>query len=182
MIRLFLIIFCLTATSAFAGTLSSPPILRDEPVAEQQYFKSIYDALQERSSIMAFASSGGVTVAASTTTYAAFFGGAFSATNWNSTSGKRQHLLPFDGVAKNLYIRTTTAQPADGSIVFTVRKNAVDTAITITISASGGADTYTDITNQVSFDAGDLIDLKAVNSSASASATINQWSMEYVRR
>ncbi len=134
------------------------------------------------SCVLGFASSGGVSIGTDLTTYAAFMGGAFGTTNFNSTSGRRQHILPYAGVVKNLYIRTTTAQPAGGSLVFTVRKNGTDTAVTLTIAAGGSAGTFTDLTNSVSFDAGDLIDLKAVNNDGvSVSATVNQWSIEYQR-
>lgn len=41
--KILIIIFCLITTYVFAGLLPAPPILRDEPLAEQLYFKSIYD-------------------------------------------------------------------------------------------------------------------------------------------
>ena len=134
------------------------------------------------SCVLGFASSGGVGIAAGTTKYAAFFGGAFGTTNWNTTEANRQHILPYAGTAKNLYIRTTGAQPSAGNLVFKVRKNGADTALTITVVADEAAGTKTDTTNTVTFAVGDLICLEGANGDGvDTSALINQWSLEYVK-
>ena len=79
-------------------------------------------------------------------------------------------VIPIATTARNLVVRTgNSAQPAGGSLVATLRKNQVDTALTVTVNA--GAGTYTtvaDTTHSVSFAAGDRICLKMVNNAGTA--------------
>lgn len=110
----------------------------------------------------------GVTVALSSTVYAApFFGGSF-----NATEGNRQLTIKVAGTVGNLYVRTNSAQSGLGSLVITVRKNGADTAVTLTIAAGAAAATFSDVANTVSFAAGDLIGFKVVNNAAATSANI----------
>ena len=154
--------------------------LTDPTAAQDAATKNYVDG--KTSCVIGFAASGGVGIATGTTKYASFFGGAFGSTNWNSTEANRQHILPYAGTAKNLYIRTTGAQPSAGNLVFTVRKGGAATALTITVAADEAAGTKTDLTNEVSFVAGDLICLQGVNNDGvDTSALINQWSLEYVK-
>jgi len=97
----------------------------------------------------------------------------------SSTENFRNIVMPVAGTLKNLYIRNGTTQSGTGSIVFTLRKNGVDTAITVTFTNSDGASaTKSDTTNTVSVAAGDLICLKAVNNApASASGNIVSFSI-----
>ncbi len=110
----------------------------------------------------------GVTLGTGATVYAVpFFGGSFNATETN-----RQLTIKSAGVAQKLYVRTNSAQSGLGSLVVTVRKNAANTAITLTIAAGAAAGTFTDLSNTVSFAAGDLISFKIVNNAAATSANI----------
>ncbi|MDB5926473.1 MAG: hypothetical protein JWN13_5409, partial [Betaproteobacteria bacterium] len=84
----------------------------------------------------------------------------------------RQAVIPRATVVRNLYIVTSTAQPADGVLVVTLRKNGVNTAITATIAANAAAGTFSDTTHSASFAAGDLLSLGLVNASASSSALL----------
>ena len=86
-------------------------------------------------------------------------------------------ILPDACVISNMRITNSGAQPASGSLIFTVQKNNVDTAITGTLAAGAAAGTTTDLSNQVSFAAGDLIVIKVVNNATSASATISRHSL-----
>jgi hypothetical protein len=97
----------------------------------------------------------------------------------SSTENFRNIVMPVAGTLKNLYIRNGTTQSGTGSIVFTLRKNGVDTAITVTFTNSDGATaTKSDTTNTVSVAAGDLICLKAVNNApGSASGNIVSFSI-----
>jgi hypothetical protein len=89
----------------------------------------------------------------------------------SATENFRNIVIPVSGTLKNLYIRNGTAQSATGNIVFTVRKNGVDTAMTVTYAnADGAATTKSDTTNTVSVVAGDLICIKAVNAAPSSAS------------
>ena len=82
--------------------------------------------------------------------------------------------MPVTGTIKNLYIRIGAAQSATGSLVFTMRKNSVNQAVTITFTNADGSNvTKSDTTNSFSVAAGDLITIQGVNSApGSASATV----------
>lgn len=110
----------------------------------------------------------GITLTNGVTNYVApFFGNSSNATETN-----RQLSIKVTTTCSRLYIRTSTSQPASGSLVVTVRKNAADTAITLTIAAGTAAGTFTDLVNTVGFTAGDLLSIKIVNNATTTSATI----------
>lgn len=114
---------------------------------------------------------GGAQVTASTTAYAPING----TTNFNATENNRQALVARTCKISGLTLVTGSSQPASGSIVFTVRKNGVDTALTITLAANAVAGTYSDSTNSVTFTKNDLISLKAVNNATGNSAALISW-------
>lgn len=89
----------------------------------------------------------------------------YSAPMWAgwSTTDNRTMPMPTAGVLKRLYVRCNSVVTATGggsSIQITVRKNDVDTAITVTVP--DGSQEGSDLTNSVSFAAGDRISFKAV--------------------
>lgn len=92
----------------------------------------------------------------------------------NATENLRVVAMPVSGTIKNLYIRIGGAQSATGSLVFTVRKNSVNQALTVTFTNADGANvTKSDTTNSFSVVAGDLITIQGVNNApSSASATV----------
>jgi len=96
---------------------------------------------------------------------------SFCAFTTNSVEAARQIIVPVAGSIKNLYILTSTSQPAGGPQVCTVRKNGANTALTTTIPASAAAGTFSDTTNSVSVAAGDKLSLQ-ISSSVASSATI----------
>jgi hypothetical protein len=75
-------------------------------------------------------------------------------------------IAPVAFTLSNMYtVHYTSTQPASGQQVLTVRKNGVDTALSITI-ASGSLPTttpYSDLTNSVSFAVGDRMTIKRQN-------------------
>lgn len=88
--------------------------------------------------------------------------------------------LPISGNLKNLIITLSGTQPGTGSLVFTVVKNGVDTALIVTISSStaAGTDTiYSNTSDIISVNALDKITLKVVNNASSSSLTINTVSL-----
>lgn len=93
----------------------------------------------------------------------------------STTESNAQVPCPVTGTISSMYILIATAQPVDASLVLTFRKSGADTSLVVTVPASSGAWTvYSDITHSFSVTAGDLIDVKAVNNSASTSASISQ--------
>lgn len=115
----------------------------------------------------------GVTVAASTSQFAAPFFGA----SLNNTETNRDFVIPFACTIQDLYVRTSTSQPSNNSCIIMVRKNTgsggADTTLTTTIAANATANTFTDLTHSFSCAKGDRISFKIQNQdNASASATI----------
>jgi hypothetical protein len=75
-------------------------------------------------------------------------------------------------------VRTTNTQPSTGSLVFTLRKNGVDTALVLTIAANSAANVFT-ATGSIAIAAGDLICMKIRNNASTISANIPQLSIVY---
>lgn len=115
---------------------------------------------------------GGAQNAAGTTAYAPIGG----TTNYNATERNRQTVIGRPCKIANLSIITGTSQPASGSLVFTLRKNGVDTSLVVTVSANDPAGNYGDNTHSVTVVAGDLISLKSVNNASGNSAELTAWS------
>ena len=78
----------------------------------------------------------------------------------------------------NFYFRIYGAQPATGSLVLTLQKNAVDTAVTITIASGSAIGIYSDTSNSASFSAGDTWQLKLVQNATSGSSTLGGYSFK----
>ena len=97
----------------------------------------------------------------------------FSVGSYNASEAARSQQMSTNGTFYNLYVSTSTPQPSDGNFVLTVRKNGADTALAITIAANAAAGTFTNLSDTVSFVAGDKISVRGVNNSPlSPSATI----------
>lgn|GEM_PF-6991312 len=123
-------------------------------------------------------------VSGSSTLYSSFTylpstSSALTAGNFNATESNKQMLTPVAVTLSNFCVVTNTAQPGDGSLVYTVRDNGADTGITITVAAGGGAGTSCDNTHTASVSAGHFISFSVVNNSASASASTAQWAIAY---
>jgi len=86
-------------------------------------------------------------------------------------------LIARNCIVKNLYIATGSTQPATGTMVFTLRKNGVDTSLVVTIAANAVAGGYADNIDEVTFSAGDLLSLKSVNNATGTSAELTSWSI-----
>ena len=87
-------------------------------------------------------------------------------------------LITVAGTLKNMYIRTGSAQPASGSLVYALQVNGSDSALVITIAAGGAAGNYTDLTHTVALNAGDRIGWKRVNNATGTSAVIGSMVVE----
>ena len=88
-------------------------------------------------------------------------------TGWNME-------LTANSIISNMRVTTSSAQPASGSLVFTVMKNNVATSITATVAAGGAAIVSTDTTHTESFTSGDFIIIKVQNNATANSATISR--------
>lgn len=118
-----------------------------------------------------------VTVPASSTRFAALQGRETIAT---AETGAR---LPMRGSGEfnGIYLETNGTQPASGSLVVTLRKNAANTALTFTIAAGSGAGIYSDIVNTVTYVDGDQVNFSLVNNATAASAAILNTSASYLK-
>jgi len=114
------------------------------------------------------------TVGAGATNYLYLFAGAAP----GATEADTQILVPYAGTIRNFRVRTRSAQPGTGSLVFTVRVAGADTSITATMAAGGAAGTAADTTNTATITTGQQLSVKAVNNAAGASAQISMVSME----
>jgi hypothetical protein len=115
----------------------------------------------------------------------ALTGAASPTTRYHAISGTISTLttayqipLPTACTFGNFYFRIYSAQPASGSLVLTLQKNAADTASTITIAAGSAIGNYTDNTNTVSFSAGDTWQIKIVQNATSGSTNLGGYSFK----
>ena len=112
-------------------------------------------------------------VLTSTTTY-----GTFGVASFLTTEALRLFIVPEASIFSRLFIKITSNQVAGGSLVFTIRKNSVDTAIVATIAAgSAGGTEVSNTANSVSFAAGDDLSIKIQNNAAATSATVGNISI-----
>lgn len=114
------------------------------------------------------------TVIASSTVYAAIGGIA----TYNGTESNRQLAVSVNGIIKDFYASISTIQSATGSLVINVRKNGVNTGITVTFTNADGATAVkSDTVNTVSVSAGDKISFQLINGATAASAQIQSMSI-----
>jgi hypothetical protein len=107
-------------------------------------------------------------VNASTTTYITFGSATFSGVEAN-----RLTVAPAASTFSKFYVKIYTSQSATGSLVLTLRKNQVDTAVVATIAAGSASGTEANSgANSVAFSAGDDISIKAVNNATATSGRV----------
>jgi hypothetical protein len=90
-------------------------------------------------------------------------------------------IAPVAFTLSNMYtVHYTATQPASGAQVLTVRKNGVDTALSITIAAGSAPTTtpYSDLTNSVSFAVGDRMTIKRQNLATAAGGAVSGISLK----
>jgi hypothetical protein len=115
----------------------------------------------------------GFTMTAGQTVYGNF---NYNAINTNELA--RIFVVPYACTISNFYVRLFTSQPATGSIVYTVRKNQVDTAVVVTIAAGSAANTEANSgVTSATFAAGDDMTFKAVNNATTTSANTHNFSI-----
>ena len=119
--------------------------------------------------VIAYGSGFVATVSPTTTTYGTITSGIIA---FNSNRANREFAIPFGGTVKNLYVFTSNGQGAGGSLVISVMQNAVNTALSITIPASGVSGTRTNLTDSFTAVAGDKLVFMLINNHTNVSATI----------
>ena len=108
---------------------------------------------------------------------------ALSATTWvgvglnNGTNESTStYIMPVACTLSHMYtMHYNTTQPSTGSQVFTVRKNGVDTALSITIAAGSVPTTtpYSNTANSVTFAVGDKLSIRRVNNAVAIGGAVN---------
>jgi Collagen triple helix repeat (20 copies) len=93
----------------------------------------------------------------------------------STTESQFQQNVPAAGTVNNFYVRADGAAGGT-SIVYTVRKNGADTAVTCTMTSVQSA--CSDSTHSVTFAAGDLISIGTAKSGAT-SQQVTRWTAEY---
>ena len=165
-----------TTVGTNLATLPNPSAVRflrinnDNTVTARTAAEMVSDlGITTSSTSVLFQFANGDTLTSGQTRFGALFGGS---ANHNASDAVRRTPMITNGTLTRLYVMTSTAQPATGSLVCTVRKNSVDQALTITIAAGSAAGVFSDLVNSVSVVAGDQMGIKFVNNATGTSAGI----------
>lgn len=95
-------------------------------------------------------------------------------------TGMNGVVWPIPGDMLNLVVRTNSAQPSSGSLVFTLQKGLVDTDVIATVPAGASASTqWTSGSNSEPFLSGHLLSIKVRNNATTASCAITTVSWEF---
>ena len=105
-------------------------------------------------------------VPASTTGYLGFYSTS------TAVEARRVMAMPIAGTISKLYVVTSGAQDARGSLVITLRNNGVSQSLTTTVPAGSGAGTFSDTSNSFTVSAGDLVSIQVTNNATTTSARI----------
>jgi hypothetical protein len=166
----------LTTVGTNLATLTNPSAVRflrinaDNTVTARTAAEMVTDlGITSSSTSILYQFANGDTLAAGATRFGSLFGGS---ANHNASDAVRRTPMITNGTLTRLYVMTSTAQPATGSLVCTVRKNSVDQALTLTIAAGSAAGVFSDLVNSVSVVVGDQMGMKFVNNATGTSAAI----------
>lgn len=98
----------------------------------------------------------------------------------SATENLTEIVVPYRFSVTKLMIATgiAAAQPGTGSLVYTLRKNHVDTSMTITVPASASSLSYRTATGAIQYFPGDILSLKAVNGASSSSTSTHHVVLE----
>lgn len=88
-------------------------------------------------------------------------------------------IMMISGEMSYLYVRLNNSPGGTNSYTFTIRKNGLDSTLTCTILGSATSCSDTDPAHSVTFDAGDLISVKAVPSSPAPTARAMRWTAKF---
>lgn len=122
-----------------------------------------------------------INVPSLSTRYSGFFGPLESSSLETDAAGGNSPLpIARSAAAKNMCARVTLyqPQPASGSLILTLRVNAVSTALTLTIPASYAGGVICDTTHTVALSALDLVGAQWTNNATAQSAGVVAISLE----
>jgi hypothetical protein len=166
----------LTTVGTNLATLANPSAITflrvnaDNTVTARTAAEMVSDlGISSSSTSVLYQFANGDTLAAGATRFGSLFGGS---ANHNASDAVRRTPMITNGTLTRLYVMISTAQPATGSLVCTVRKNSIDQALTLTIAAGSAAGVFTDLVNSVSVAVGDQMGMKFVNNASGTSAAI----------
>lgn len=131
--------------------------------------KEVY-ALNNLIQVLIHSSNDAPTAGATEYNYVDSYGIAWNAAETNQIAGK-------NGTIRNMYVRMTVAPGAGQSYTFTLRKNGVDTALSVVVTGAATTSNYNN-TSTVSIALGDDISIKCVATGAVA-ASIPYITMQY---
>ncbi len=115
---------------------------------------------------------GSVNLQGASVNYVPMFNAARSA-----VESENQQFIPMAGTVSNFYVILNGSPGINHWYTFVVRKNGADTPVTGTIS--GTATTGSDLTNSVSFAAGDYISIMVTPSAANPTARSMLWTAKF---
>lgn len=94
----------------------------------------------------------------------------------NATEAQVKMPVPYPAKVLNIRMVPLTAQSTTGALTVTLRKNAANTSLSFVIAA--GSSSIGSSTGSVSFAAGDLMSISAVNAASVNSCQIGSWTIE----
>jgi hypothetical protein len=166
----------LTTVGTNLATLPNPSAVRylrinaDNTVTARTAAEMVSDlGITTGSTSILYNSQNATNIPASSTYFGCLFGGALSIV---SADTLRRTPIATAGTLTKLYVQTSSAQPATGSLVCTVRKNSTDQALTLTIAAGSAAGVFTDLVNSVTIAVGDLMGMKFQNNATTVSGNV----------
>jgi hypothetical protein len=165
----------LTASRALVSDGSGKVATNTVTSTELGYLSGVTSAIQTQinskigvSKTFLLGNHGGTTVAAAGTSYGGFVKNALTTL---VQAFNVRTVMPEACTLRNWSVYVG-AQPASGSLVFTMRLNLVDTAYTITVAAGSVAGVYQNTSGSLSVSAQGILEYKIVNNASAISATI----------
>lgn len=158
------------------GNVTTSQNLNGATPTEMSYLSGVTSSIQTQlnskigNSVSTFGFQLANTIATSATTWVGV--GLNNGTNESTST----YIMPVACTLSNMYtMHYNTTQPASGSQVFTVRKNGVDTALSITISAGSVPTTtpYSNTANSVTFAVGDKLSIRRQNFATAIGGAVN---------
>lgn len=97
------------------------------------------------------------------------------------TESQRQNVMPRAGTFSRFYVMTQTAQGGAGALTITCRKNGGNTSLEVVIAAGSAPGTFSDLVNNFTVNAGDLVAIRGRNDHTANSAGITSTTVDFQR-
>jgi hypothetical protein len=165
----------ITASRALASDATGKVVASAVTATELGYVSGVTSSIQSQldtkigvSKTFLLGNHGGATVATGGTTYGGFVKNGLVIL---SQAFQVRTVMPEACTLRNWSVYVG-AQPASGSLVFTMRLNLVDTAYTLTIAAGSALGVYQNTAGSLSVPAQGILEYKITNNAATSSGTI----------